>query len=230
MNSQKERELFLKVGHRGARAYEMENTLQSFQRAIELGANAIEMDVRRSKDGKLVIIHDENLKRVFGRDVYVNRSTLDELKTLSNDRIPTLEEALECIDKKVKEILLELKEGGCEKRILEIIRKERLNKRVIVISFHEQAIANIRQLDSKIETGLVYSMHENPVDAALGLKAQYLVPFYRAIHTKDVAEAHKNRLKVIVWTINTEQEAKEYRIKGVDGITSDKPDILSNVS
>jgi len=230
MDSQKWKELFLKVGHRGARAYEMENTLQSFQRTIELGANAIEMDVRRSKDGKMVIIHDENLKRVFGRDVQVNQSTLNELRKLSGDKIPTLEEALEFIDKKVEKILLELKEVGFEKRILESIGKERLNKRVIIISFHEQAVANIRQLDSKIETGLIYSRYKNPVHAALGLNAQYLVPFYRLIHTKDVADAHKNRLKVIVWTINTEQEAKEYRTKGVDGIASDKPDILSNVS
>jgi len=229
MDSQQGKELFLKVGHRGAKAYEMENTRQSFQRAIELGANAIEMDVRRSKDGKLVIMHDENLKRVFGRDVQVNESTLNELKKLSGDKIPTLEEALEFIDKKVEKILLELKEVGYEKGILESIRKEGLNKRVIIISFHERAIANIRQLDSRIETGLVYSRYKNPVHAALGLNAQYLVPFYRFIHTKNIAEAHKNRLKVIVWTINTEQEAKEYRTKGVDGITSDKPNILSNV-
>jgi glycerophosphoryl diester phosphodiesterase len=230
MDSQQGKELFLKAGHRGARAYEMENTLQSFQRAIELGANAIEMDVRRSKDGKLVIIHDENLKRVFGKDVQVNQSTLNELKKLSGDKIPTLEESLQFIDKKVEKILLELKEVGYEKRILKSIRKERLNKRVMIISFHEQAVANIRQLDSKIETGLVYSRYKNPVQAALGLNAQYLVPFYRFIHTKNVADAHKNRLKVIAWTINTEQEAKEYRTKGVDGITSDKPDILGNVS
>lgn len=230
MDFQQGKELFLKVGHRGAKAYEMENTRQSFQRAIELGANAIEMDVRRSKDGKLVIMHDENLKRVFGRNVQVNESTLSELKKLSGDKIPTLEEALEFIDKKVEKFLLELKEVGYEKRILEIIRKERLNKRVIIISFHEQAIANIRQLDSRIETGLVYSRYKNPVHAAIGLNAQYLIPFYRFIHTKNIAEAHKNRLKVIVWTINTEQEAKEYRTKGVDGITSDKPNILSNVS
>jgi glycerophosphoryl diester phosphodiesterase len=230
MDSQKEKELFLKVGHRGARAYEMENTLQSFQRTIELGANAIEMDMRSSKDGKLVIIHDENLKRVFGRDVQVNASTLNELKKLSGDKIPTLEEALTFIDKKVEKILLELKEVGYEKRILEAIGKEGLNKRVIIISFHEQAVANVRKLDSKIETGLVYTRHKNPVHAALGLNAQYLVPFYRFIHSKNVADAHKNRLKVIVWTINTEQEAKEYRTKGVDGIASDKPDILNDVS
>jgi len=61
--------MFLKVGHRGARAYEIENTLESFKKALELGANAVELDVRQSMDGKLLLSHDDNLKRVFGSDV-----------------------------------------------------------------------------------------------------------------------------------------------------------------
>jgi glycerophosphoryl diester phosphodiesterase len=64
------------------------------------------------------------------------------------------------------------------------------------------------------------------VEAALQLNAQYLVPLYRFTHTRDVEKAHKNNLKIIVWTINTRQEVKEYIAKGVDGIASDKPDIF----
>jgi glycerophosphoryl diester phosphodiesterase len=94
--------MFLQVGHRGAKAYEIENTLESFKKAIELGANAIELDVRKSKDGKLVIIHDDNLKKVFGKDILVNQATLKELKQLTENKIPTIEEALEFIDKKLK--------------------------------------------------------------------------------------------------------------------------------
>ncbi|MEW6162773.1 MAG: glycerophosphodiester phosphodiesterase family protein, partial [Nitrospirota bacterium] len=72
--------MFLKVGHRGARAYQIENTLESFKKAIELGVGAVELDVRKSKDGRLVIIHDDNLKKVFGKDILVNQATLKELK------------------------------------------------------------------------------------------------------------------------------------------------------
>lgn len=79
---------FLKVGHRGARAYEIENTIDSFKRAIELGANAIELDVRMSKDKRLVICHDDNLKRVFGIDARIDSTTLDELKTITKGKIP----------------------------------------------------------------------------------------------------------------------------------------------
>jgi len=218
--------MFLKVGHRGARVYEIENTLESFQKAIELGVNAIELDVRKSKDEKLIIIHDDNLKKVFSKDVFVNQATLKELKQSTENKIPTLEEALKTIGRKVEKILIELKEVGYEKKVLGIVKKEKLKDRVIIISFHEQALSNVRKLDKEIETGLIYSKYQNPVDAALQLNAQYLVPLYRFTHTRDVEKAHKNNLKVIVWTINTKQEVKEYIAKGVDGIATDKPDIF----
>lgn len=218
--------MFLKVGHRGARAYEIENTIESFKRAIELGVNAIEFDVRKTKDKKLIVIHDDNLKRVFGKEIAINQATLKELKQITEDKIPTLAEALQFIDKKVEKILIELKEIGCEKNVLEVIKKEKLHNHVIIISFYEEALSEVRRLDTKIETGLIYAKHKNPIASALKLDTQYLVPLYKLTHTKNIQDAHKNNLKVIVWTINTKQEAKVYIDKGVDGIASDKPDIL----
>jgi len=218
--------MFLKVGHRGAKAYEIENSLESFKKAVALGANAVELDVQKSKDGKLIIIHDDNLKRVFGKDVLVNLTTLKELKQLTENKILTLDEALRFIDKKVEKILVELKKEGFEKKVLEIIKKGKLKDRVIIVSFHEQALAEVRRLDKAIETGLIYAKHKNPIPTALKLNAQYLIPLYRFVHTKNVEDAHKNNLKVIVWTINTRKDVREYIAKGVDGIASDKPDIL----
>ncbi|HCY19236.1 MAG: hypothetical protein A2X87_01285 [Deltaproteobacteria bacterium GWC2_42_51] len=218
--------MFLKVGHRGAKAYEIENSLESFKKAVALGANAVELDVQKSKDGKLIIIHDDNLKRVFGKDVLVNLTTLKELKQLTENKILTLDEALRFIDKKVEKILVELKKEGFEKKVLEIIKKGKLKDRVIIVSFHEQALAEVRRLDKEIETGLIYAKHKNPIPTALKLNAQYLIPLYRFVHTKNVEDAHKNNLKVIVWTINTRKDVREYIAKGVDGIASDKPDIL----
>lgn len=218
--------MFLKVGHRGARAYEIENTLKSFQKAIELDVNAIEFDVRKTKDGKLIVIHDDNLKRVFGKEIAANQATLKELKQITENKIPTLAEALQFIDKKVEKILIELKEIGYEKNVLKVIKKEKLHNRVIIVSFHEDALSEVRRLDTKIETGLIYAKHKNPISSALKLNAQYLVPLYKLTHTKNIEDAHRNNLKVVVWTINTKQEAKAYRDKGVDGIASDKPDVL----
>ncbi len=219
--------MFLKIGHRGARAYEIENTLESFTRAIELGANAVELDVRISKDDQLIVSHDQNLKRVFGKDMRINEGTLRELKHATEDRIVTLEQALRCIGKKVEKMLIELKEIGYEKQVLDVVGKEKLEDRAIIVSFHEEALARVRSIDNKIETGLIYSKFKNPVDVALKLNAQYLVPLYRFVHRRDIAKAHKSNLKVIVWTINSPVEAQNYIAKDVDGIATDKPDIFS---
>jgi glycerophosphoryl diester phosphodiesterase len=222
--------LLLKIGHRGAKAYAIENTLESFKKAIELGANAIEFDVRISKDSQLILSHDDNLKKVFGKDVLLSEATLEELKQLTENNIATFEEALCFIDRKVEKILVELKEVGYESNIIDVIRKEKLIDRVIIISFHEKALIHIRNLDEKIETGLIYTKFKKPIDTALKLNAQYLVPLYRFVHRRDIAKAHKKNLKVIVWTINTTMEAELYIAKDVDGIATDKPGIFKRTT
>ena len=219
----------LKIGHRGAKAYEPENTLRSFQRAIELGVDAVELDVRKTKDNKLVVIHNVNVNKTTNGKGSVNQLTLAEIKkfvTEKDEKIPTLEEALDLIKKKIR-VLIELKETGIEKKVLELIRQRGLLENVIIISFKEDILRNVRELSDKIAIGLIYVRHKNPIQAALKLKAEYLLPLYIFTHSKNIQKAHENNLKVIVWTINKEDEVTEYRKKGVDGIASDRPDILN---
>jgi glycerophosphoryl diester phosphodiesterase len=220
--------LKLRVGHRGAKAYEPENTIRSFMKALELGVNAIELDVRRTKDGEIVVIHDAEVDRTTNGKGLVSELTLSEIKQLSTDKgekIPTLEEALNFLDRKVK-ILIEIKEVGIEEKVLDIVRRKGLEDNVIIISFHEETLRKIRELSDKVETGLIYVKHKDPIGAALSLKAQYLLPLYRFIHSAFIKKAHERGLRIIAWTINTVEEAQEYVNKGVDGIASDKPDIL----
>lgn len=220
--------LELKIGHRGAKGYEPENTIRSFMKALELGVNAIEFDVRMTKDGKIVVIHDATVDRTTNGKGPVSELTLEEIKKLSTEKgekIPTLEEALDFLDRKVK-ILIEIKEVGLESKVLEIVRRKRLEDNVVIISFHEETLRSVREASDSIETGLIYVRHKNPVEAALSLRANYLLPMYKFVHKNLIDKAHKNGLKVIVWTINTLEEAQEHAKKGVDGIASDKPDIL----
>jgi len=222
--------MVLKVGHRGAAAYAVENTMESFRKAIELGANAIELDVRLSKDGNVVICHDMNLKRVFGKDLSIQEATVAELKKATGDKIPTLEEALHFIGSNVIKILVELKDVGIEANVLDIIRKENLQAKSIVVSFLQEALSKTRNLDGRIETGLIYTKLRNPVEVAMRLKVQYLLPLYRFVHARDVERAHKSNLRMVVWTINTEEEVREYIAKGVDGIATDRPDIFGDTA
>ena len=218
----------LKIGHRGARAYEPENTLSSFRKAIELGANAVELDVRKTKDGKLVVIHNADVNKTTNGEGAVNDLTLEQIQKLvtdKNEHIPTLDDVLDSVGKKVK-VLVEIKEVGTEKQVLDMIQQKGITDNVILVSFHEESLKKIRELNDKIETGLIYVRHKNPVQTALDLKAAYLLSLYSFTHSANVKKAHEKGLKVIVWTINKKEEVEEYKKKGVDGIASDRPDIL----
>ena len=219
------------VGHRGARAYAPENTLASFKKALEIGVDAVELDVRKTKDNQLVVIHDADIKRTTDGEGLVSGLSLLQIKGFSaegGEKIPTLQEALDFLDKKVK-VLIELKEAGIEEQVLSIVHARGLEKNVVIISFLEEALRKVRELNKSIETGLIYAKQSNPVKAALELKANYLVALYRFTHSATVQKAHENGLKIIVWTINTAEEAQDYAKKGVDGIASDKPDILTGI-
>ena len=219
----------LRIGHRGARAYAPENTLTSFKKALEIGVDAVELDVRKTKDNQLVVIHDADVKRTTDGEGLVSELTLEQIKGFSaadGEKIPTLQEALDFLDKKVK-VFIELKETGFEEQVLQLVNERGLEKNVVIVSFLEDALRKVRALDKDIETGLLYAKHANPVKAVLELKANYLLPLYRFTHTANVKKAHDNSLKIVVWTINNRAEVEEYAKKGVDGIASDKPDILN---
>jgi len=221
--------ILLKIGHRGASAYEPENTLSSFRRAIELGVDAVELDVRKTKDNEIVVIHNVDVNKTTDGSGSVSELTLEEIKrfvTEKGEKIPTLEEVLDSVGKRVK-ILVELKETGIEEQVLGLIRGKGLIENVVIISFHEDALRKVRELDGEVATGLIYVRHKNPIRAALELKAEYLLSLYRFTHSANVKKAHEKGLKVIVWTINNEEEVAEYRKKGVDGIATDRPDILN---
>ena len=221
----------LRIGHRGARAYAPENTIASFKKALEMRVDAIELDVRKTKDGQIVVIHDEDIKRTTDGKGLVCELTLNEIKGFSaegGEKIPTLCEALDFLDKKAK-VLIEIKEEGLEKAVLDIVCERGCEKNVILTSFSEDVLQKIRSLNGEVETGLIYARHSNPLKAALALKANYLVALYRFTHTANVQKAHENGLKVFVWTINTPEEAEEYIEKGVDGIATDKPDIFAKL-
>jgi len=220
----------LKIGHRGARAYEPENTLSSFKRAIELGVDAVELDVRKTRDNEIVVIHNADVNKTTDGSGSVSDFTLEEIQKFvieKGEHIPTLGEVLDFVGKRVK-VLVELKETGIEEKVLDVIREKGLTENVIIISFHEEALRKVRELNDKVATGLIYVRHKNPLQSALELKAEYLLPLYRFTHSANVRKAHEKGLKVIVWTINTPEEAAEYKKKGVDGIATDRPDILNS--
>jgi len=225
------------IGHRGAMGYEPENTLLSFQKAIDLQVDMIEFDVHHCQSGELVVIHDEKVNRTTDGQGFVAKKTLVELKELDagkGEKIPTLEEALDLIDKQVK-VNIELKGKNTAEATLKIIQKyigsslARNEKNwtyndFLVSSFDSPQLEILRDLDKDID--LAVAIDADPLDYiefSQRLKAYSIHPIVKRTDKKFVELAHQNNLKVFVWTVDP-KEVQRMKEIGVDGIFMNYPD------
>ena len=150
--------MIFNIAHRGASGYELENTMEAFEKAIELGCDGIETDVQLSKDGIPVLIHDETVDRTTEGNGFVKDFTFNELREMG---IPSLEQLM--ILAKLNHIVLnlELKNGiiiykELEEKVVNIIKKYRMEQSVILSSFNHESMIKCKELDSSIMTGLLY--------------------------------------------------------------------------
>lgn len=218
------------IAHRGASAYEPENTLRAVKRALELNAKMIEVDVRLSKDEQIVVIHDESVDRTTNGKGLVKNLTLKELRKLDagkGEKIPTLQEVINAVRKKAI-LIIEIKVLNIEDSIVRTIEKEGIENEVIVTSFNHHILKRIKNLNPTIKTGVIFKCHPiKSVDLALNANAESLFPEYRYLSKEMVNEAHKNNLRIFPWTIDDPSIANELIEIGVDGIVTNKPDLLN---
>lgn len=221
----------LTIGHRGAKGYKSENTLSSIQKALELGVDAVEFDVHISKDDAVVLMHDKTVNRTTKGSGLVSHKTLQELQQLdagNGEKIPTLQEALNLINKKVQ-VIIELKVKGSAQLVADII-KEYVSKKgwryddFFVSSFNHDELRVFKKLLPEVKIGaLIVGLFIN-YDQYLSFDA-YSINLYKLFATKSVVEkAHEKGLKVFVYTVNNPDEVEKLKSIGVDGIISDYPD------
>ncbi len=219
---------FVKIAHRGASAYEPENTIRSFTRAMELGADMIELDVRRSLDGRLVVIHDDKVDRTTNGRGLVRAKSLAELRDLDagmGERIPTLEEVLELAAGRTK-LVIELKEDGLEERVIELIRYYGLVEDLFVVSFKPLRLRAIKEREPGLKTGLILFAAADPLKSAASCGADAVAPF-RWFITRGLAErARKIGMHLFTWTVDDRDKAERLRGMGVSGIVTNKPDLI----
>ncbi len=216
------------MGHRGAAALEPENTLLSISRAMEIGVDAVEIDVRLSKDKQIVVIHDSTVDRTTNGTGPVNTYALNEIKRLDagkGETIPTLDEAIDLIRKKVR-LVIELKEEGTERKVVELIKRNNLDDNVYLISFWHRLVKKVKEMDSRIKTGVLFV--GCPVDACIATRASSdaLVMKYTFVNREFVEIAHEGGLKVFIWNIDDRDLLKPYADMRVDGIGSNDPRVL----
>jgi len=220
--------MFIKIAHRGASAYEPENTLRSFERAIELKADMIELDVRQSIDGHLVVMHDDTVDRTTDSTGLVSLKTLSELKELNagkGEKIPTLDEVIELGRDRAK-LVIELKENGCEDKVVDLIHKNNLTDEVFIVSFKPNRLKMIKELEPNLKTGLIIFASIDPVRLAKNCGADVVAPFRWFITKGLVERARRNGLYTFTWTVDDTLKAHGLRNKGVSGIVTNKPDII----
>jgi glycerophosphoryl diester phosphodiesterase len=223
-----EEHLFVKIAHRGASAYEPENTIRSFRRAIELKADMIELDVRKSLDGRLVVIHDRRVDRTTDGRGLVGRKSLGELKELDagmGERIPTLEEVLEYAAGKAGSVI-ELKENGLEEDVIKAIKGYGLIKDVFIVSFSPLRLKVLKEMEPSLKTGLILFASTDPLRVAKGCGANAVAPF-RWFITRSLSErARLSGLYLFTWTVDDREKAERLRKIGVNGIVTNKPDLM----
>lgn len=218
------------VAHRGASAYEPENTVRAVESAIKLGADMVEVDVRLSKDGYVVVIHDETVDRTTDGSGYVEKISLKKLKKLDaglGEKIPTLEEIVDVIRGKAK-LVVEIKKLGMEKKVVKIFEDKKVVEDVLITSFYHETLRKIKDLNRKIKVGVIFRCYPlNVCQLALNVKAEAIFPEHKYVDFKMVEEAHRKGLSVYVWTVDDPKTAKKFVNMEVDGIVTNKPDILN---
>ncbi|WDF60144.1 glycerophosphodiester phosphodiesterase family protein [Flavobacterium sp. KACC 22758] len=222
----------LKIGHRGAKAYEPENTLQAFQKALDLNSDGIELDVHLSSDGYIIVIHDETIDRTTNGKGLVSSFTLAELKSFLIDgkyQIPTLNEVFDLVDKKCL-INIELKGIGTAPKVVALIEENISEKNwndshFIISSFEWNMLEGTSNLNPNIPIGV---LTEENLDTALAfaekIKAKAIHPDFNLLNKENVRQIQEKGFLVLPWTVNSEKDIQKVKSYNVNGIISDNPD------
>lgn len=227
--------------HRGASQYAPENSIAAFTLAHQQGADGIELDVQLTKDGEVVVIHDETIDRVSNGTGAVRDYTLEELRSFSFDNhmeqygkveIPTLREVLQLVKPWGMRLNIELKAGiywypGIEEKTLKLVQEEEMEKQVIYSSFNHYSICRIRQMAPEAETAFLFSDVILDVDKyAVRNGVGGLHPaLYHVEMENFLREYIESGLAVRVWTVNRERDIERLIRAGVSAVITNRPDV-----
>ena len=240
----------LKIGHRGAKAHAPENTISSFKKALELGVDMVELDIRITKDKYPVAVHDNRLRRLTKEFVRINHLTLEQAKKLrvqKVEEIPTLAEVLEVIDSQIG-LNLDLKVRGAAQIVIQTLRDYKVDlSNVMISSVHPGELRQVKQLEPAITTALIFRS-SNALNFWLVLdflailflpitkyyiswvvhhaQADYLNINHRLLDRKKVELFKSRGIKICAWTVNSRRKIEYLKKLGIDGIITNYPDRL----
>jgi len=216
----------LRIGHRGACGHAPENTLASIEQAIAFGCALTEVDVQRTADGSLILLHDERVDRTTDGQGLLADMELEDIRKLDagGQKIPTLEEALHAARGRIG-LILELKAEGLAYDICGIVRASGFAGQIIYASFLHDELQHVRRADPDAKTLVLFKrLPKNPAAEATRLQATHVGLRFDTATKPILIALHKARLAVFVYTVNKPADITRMRAMVVDGIVSDYPD------
>ncbi len=237
------------IAHRGASGYAPENTMASFQKAIELGAKEIELDVHQTSDGEIVVLHDAVLTKTTNGHGKVCNTKYSKLRTydagfwfgneFKGEKVPLLSEILDFIRGNAR-VIIEIKFGsrlypGIERNIWDLVTETNMTENVIISSSKVTVLKTLKEISNRIELAKILTPREilKPLFQENSYIRRYsllnriteLHPHWSFIDPRFMRWASNEKKKVVVWTVNKEKRMKTLVRKGVDGIITNYPDI-----
>ena len=232
------------VAHRGSGGLAPENTLAAFRRVVEMGVDAIELDVRLTRDGEVAVIHDRRLDRTTTGKGPVGAYTLDQLKSLDagswfsphfrGERVPVLEEVFEAVPDGFP-VYVEIKARGpaawpLAAAVIRVLRNYDRWDSTLVASFNPMAMALVRVIEPRIVRGYIWSRrHPLPLRArwlSPLVKPNWYAPDRRSTTPELVAKLHSQGKPVAAWDVDTGTDMTWLKAMGLDAIVTDHPDVL----
>ena len=225
--------------HRGASGYAPENTIEAFQLAANIGADGVELDVQLTRDGQIVVCHDETIDRTSDGAGWLKDYTLDELKNMNFDNgnkayegaeIPTLQEVFDVLRDTGLVINIELKTGiifypGLEEAIVELTKANHFEDRVIYSSFNHYSVMKIKELDPQAKTGFLYA--DGTIDMPGYAKDHGVDALHPALYNIQfpdfMKQCREKEIDVNVWTVNDGKYLKMCQDAGVHAVITNYP-------
>jgi glycerophosphoryl diester phosphodiesterase len=230
------------IAHRGASAYEPENTLRAFERAIAMGATMIELDVHLSRDGHPVVIHDPDLSRTTDGSGQVGDLPLDQIQRFDaglGEWVPTLEQVIDLVRGRAQ-LYIELKGQQTPAAVVDTLRKQGFCDQAIAGSFYPWLPQKVKFLEPAIRTSVLVASRDQDdafIEWALAIEADYVHPCWehgsptphKLLTPELIARIRQHGLGIIVWHEERPEELRELVQLDIDGICTNTPDVLAKI-
>jgi glycerophosphoryl diester phosphodiesterase len=252
----------LVIAHQGGDGIWPGDTMYAFEKAVEIEVDVLEMDAHITKDGQIILMHDEELDRTTDGTGFIEEMTLAELKQLdaaykwSNDdgktfphrgqgiQVPTLDELFQKFPQMRYVIEIKLTQNPIDKPLCDLIRNHDMQDKVMIASFHDEAMQNFRMTCPEVATSASRTEVRNFVLLGKVFLSGFIAPGYQSIQPpydpdesmnipivtkRFIREAHAKNIRVEPWTVNDPELMRQYIEWGVDGIITDRPDLMIEV-